>query len=83
MSRVSRMPQIGDLIVRKYELDDRQSPTGVVIEIERNSFGHGNVFIHWFDDKPSNYQERHGYSETNLHNLRSTFDIYRDGKFLK
>ena len=83
MSRVSRMPQIGDLIVRKYELDYRESPAGVVIEIERNRYGHGNVFIHWFDDGPHDYQERHGYSETNLHNLRSAFDIYRDGKFLK
>ena len=83
MSRISRTPQIGDLIVRKYEIVDRESSTGIVIEIKRDRYAHGDVFIHWFDDGPSDYQERHGYSETNLHNLRSTFDIYRDGKFLK
>ena len=83
MSRISRMPQIGDLIVRKYILDHRESPTGIVIEIKRNMHTHGSVFIHWFDNEPHDYQERHGYAETNLHNLRSTFDIYRDGKFLK
>ena len=83
MSRISRTPQIGDLIVRKYEHYDRESSTGIVVEIKRNRYAHGDVFIHWFDDEPHDYQERHGYSETNLHNLRSAFDIYRDGKFLK
>ena len=43
-----RRPQIGDLIVRKYENYDRESSTGIVIEIKRDSYAHGDVFIHWF-----------------------------------
>ncbi len=75
-----RRPRIGDLIVRK---GDNDSATGVVIEIEHDKYGHDkNTFIHWFGDIPRDYQKQHGYSGLNIHNLRSVFDIYRDGNFI-
>ena len=78
-----RMPRVGDLIVQKHKPDYQETSTGIVIEIKRDKYTHGSVFIHWFDDEPHGYQKRYGYAEANIHNCRSEFDVCRDGKFLK
>lgn len=85
----SRMPQVGDLIIQNIDdqwgigvtpLEDPHS--GVVTKIVKNHLGHmENVFIQW-QTVPMEYNPRHGYSGTNIHNLRKKFRLFRSGQEL-
>lgn len=56
---------------------------GIVLEIERDSYGHQkHVFIEWSSNQPINYREEYGYDGTNIHNLRSEFTVIRDGNII-
>jgi len=81
--RLSRMPEIADLIVehcREY----KKEYVGIVVEIELDSYGHQrNVHIHWSISAPDNYNDRHGHSGINIHNIRSRFRVFRHGIEIK
>jgi len=89
-----RHPQIGDLLFvtcRKSDYNDRcfcqdgsARHVGIVREIEHDSYGHQkHVHIEWSSTPPLNYREEYGYSGTNIHNIRSEFQIVRDGVCIK
>ena len=85
--RQSRHPKLGDLLV--VTPDDRvrwssgyhgRVYTGVVYEIRLDKWGHqNNVFVAWQGDVAPNYNRQHGYAGTNIHNLRSEFEVIRNG----
>lgn len=88
--RLSRMPRIGDVIVETELLSrwETAAPSdvgkkwiGVVYDIILDDYGHQrNVFIEWSThSKPHNYNIKHGYGGTNIHNLRDRFRVVRDG----
>ena len=77
----SRMPKLGDLIV---EYCDESVHCGIVADIKLGKYGHQeNVFIHWSGNEPKVYNRKHGYSGINIHNLRSRYDLIREGKKVK
>jgi hypothetical protein len=78
---VNRNPRVGDLIIRKHKPDysECESPIGLVTKLEHNKWGHTSVFIHWQDTAPRDYYPKHGYASVNIHNLRSYFDVIRNG----
>ena len=93
MSRPSRMPQIGDLwsvVCRKTDYNARcvcaggqYRHTGLVREIEHDSYGHQkHVLIEWANMPPINYREEYGYNGTNIHNIRDEFTVIRNGKII-
>jgi len=75
----SRIPQIGDLIIYLDKNTNIEYP-GIVIEIRKNKWGHGSVFVNWGpNSKPSMYSEQTGFAGMNVHNLRRIFRIFRNG----
>ena len=53
---------------------------GLVHEIHLDVYGHQrNVLIEWSTLPPRNYKPEHGYCGNNIHNMRSEFEIIRDG----
>ena len=82
--RISRMPQLGDVIVETCPYNER-SHVGIVYDIKRDSWGHqSNVMIEWTGDtKPYSYNTRHGYSGVNIHNVRTRFNVIRNGVSIK
>mgnify|MGYP001310246435 CR=1 FL=1 len=88
MVGMSRHAQVGDMIIRKIEGNDMYRTyvnescnyIGLVHKVTRGpSGGLGDVYITWSGDTPPDYKEKHGYSALNIHNLRSGFDVIRDG----
>ena len=76
-NRESRMPRIGDLIIRT---DDDTRCIGLVRKIVRDKWGHQqNVFIEWSTQPPRGYNQAHGYAGVNIHNCREEFEVIRDG----
>jgi len=83
----SRHPKLGDLLV--VTPDDRvrwssgyhgRVYTGVIYEIRLDKWGHqNNVFVAWQGGRPPSYSCQHGYCGTNIHNLRSEFEVIRNG----
>jgi hypothetical protein len=55
---------------------------GIIYEIKDNKHGFRSVFIYWGSDDPKDYDEKYGYSSTNVHNLRSEFTIMRKGEIV-
>ena len=79
-----RRPQIGDMLVVTPRVARHHSPEkeyiGIVREIRLDRWGHQeNVFVQWSEDAPPNYNLAHGYAGTNIHNLRSEFEVIRNG----
>ena len=85
--RGDRHPRIGDYIIVSHSAFTPEPPPparGVVINIERDKWGHQrNVFIAWQTEPAIGYQSEHGYDGSNIHNLRSNFRVFRDGKEIK
>ena len=78
--RKSRMPEIGDLIIKTCQHRGTKH-MGLVREIQLDSWGHQRcVLIEWSAGAPQGYQEEYGYGGTNIHNLRSEFEIIRGGE---
>jgi len=84
----SRMPRIGDFLIvtpdprlhHSIVGEDSGEYTGIVYEIEYDKYGHPyKVHVQWSGSVPPNYNRMHGYSGTNIHNLRSEFQVIRDG----
>ena len=71
-----RHAEVGDLIIQKHPRTGEQW-LGLVHNITRNKWDHETVFIHWMADTPPNYQEKHGLSSMNIHNLRPEFDVVK------
>ena len=68
-----RYPIVGDLIVQK---SDGREYFGCVYNKTMDKYGE-RVYIVW-SEPPPDYQPQHGYSATNIHNLRKTFDVIKD-----
>jgi len=87
--RQSRRPKLGDMLVvtpdyqrSQWLSRDRRGDqyVGIVYEIRLDKWGHqNNVFVRWQIDPPRNYNPHYGYAGTNIHNLRSEFEIIRNG----
>tara|TARA_A100001515_G_C4483865_1_gene180990 strand:- start:123 stop:347 length:225 start_codon:yes stop_codon:yes gene_type:complete len=69
-----RYPIVGDLIVQK---SDGREYFGCVYNKTKDKYGHETVYIAW-SQTPPDYQPEYGYSATNIHNLRKTFDVIKD-----
>ena len=88
---MSRMPQVGDMLVVTCTGNHGPDITcicrttgekhiGSVIEIKHDKWGHQqNVLIEWSTDSPAHYRMEHGYSGTNIHNIRDRFTLVRSG----
>jgi len=76
-----RMPRIGDLIVHKNPRTGEARRFGLVHKIKKDKHGHESVFIEWTDGlgEDSTWREDHGYSSSNIHNLRKEWVVIRDG----
>ena len=81
--RQSRHPKLGDILV---VVSDRRSVraqerfVGLIYKIVLDKWGHqNNVFVAWQGDVAPNYNRQHGYAGTNIHNLRSEFEVIRNG----
>ena len=86
--RGDRTHRIGDMLIvtpdpHRYQREDPgKEYFGVIYDIGYCSWGHQkNVLVEWTNQElPQNYNSKHGYSGTNIHNLRHEFRIIRDGK---
>ena len=79
MRRMGRMPQIGDMIIETCPHRNNKH-VGLVREINIDSYGHQrNVYIEWSGESPQLYNSEHGYAGVNIHNIRSRFDVIRNG----
>ena len=75
--RQSRMPRVGDMII---ETHHEKKYVGLVFDINLDKWGHQqNVYIQWANSKPPSYNEAHGYSGVNIHNIRDRYDVIRAG----
>ncbi len=87
MTNKTRHPQVGDLIIKKKSKSSENDIIGVVYKLgyrnayEYNGFHRGSLicFIYWSKNKPLLYDNNYGYLSSNIHNLRNTFDIIRNG----
>ena len=90
----SRTPRVGDLLFttcRNTEYHAHcschvlgEKHVGIVREIEKDSWGHQKfVRVEWSSKPPVNYNDNHGFSGTNIHNLRDEFVIVRSGRIIK
>ena len=73
---------MGDLIIETC-MKTRDTWIGIVYEISKDNYGHGNTFIEWADTSPRNYQKRYGYASVNIHNQRPEFRVFRSGKEIR
>jgi hypothetical protein len=74
------MPKLGDLLVVTPHHLGVCRYVGTVYEIRLDKWGHqNNVLVAWQGDIAPNYNRLHGYSGTNIHNLRSEFRVIRNG----
>jgi hypothetical protein len=87
--RESRHPQLGDMIVQtcnpRYHCGNGCKHIGLVHKLYTGNWSSRpeNAFIHWATDPPRNYSEEHGISCTNIHNVRSEFEVIRNGVRIK
>ena len=88
MQRLDRNPQIGDMIINKFDtgrasqhgMPEPMDFVGVVYEIKYDKWGHADkVRIQWSNGFPPEYNEHYGYRGVNIHNLRHEFDVVRNG----
>ncbi|MBL97520.1 MAG: hypothetical protein CMF52_06845 [Legionellales bacterium] len=78
-----RYPEVGDLIIA-YPSTTKVF-MGIVNQVTEYCYDTGyrqkqNVLITWQGEPPDSYSSEYGYSAMNIHNLRSTFKIFREGE---
>ena len=66
---------VGDMVV-EYSRSGDNKWVGIVVGAIGKKYMHDRVSIVW-DRKNPNYNDKHGYSTTNLHNLRTEYKIYK------
>tara|TARA_E500000331_G_C17263649_1_gene716295 strand:- start:1946 stop:2200 length:255 start_codon:yes stop_codon:yes gene_type:complete len=77
-----RWPRTGDLVVAHQ--GSLRPFVGVVRFLAKDKYGDKkNVYITWQGDGPVSYNPKYGYCALNIHNLRSTYKIFRDGVEIK
>ena len=67
---------VGDLVLEKESRLEKPKWIGVVYDIKYDMYGTGTAFLAWTHDNP-NYNKLYGYSCTNVHNCRSSFDVVK------
>ena len=81
--RLPRMPRLADMIIETCP-DTGTRHVGLVREIQLDDWGHQrNVFIAWAGDVPRLYQDKHGYSGVNIHNVRGRYEVIRNGRSIR
>ena len=70
----SRWAEMGDLII---QTSDNRKYTGVVYELVWDKYHHAKVFVSWSDKAPPDYNNEYGYTQSNIHNMRRTFDVVK------
>ena len=70
----SRQAQIGDLII---QTSDSRRYTGIVYKLVWDKYSHAKVFINWSGNSPPDYINKYGYVQTNIHNMRRTFNVVK------
>jgi len=66
---------VGDMVV-EYSRSGVLKGVGIVVGAIGKKYMHDRVSIVWDRQNP-NYNDKHGYSKTNLHNLRREYKIYK------
>ena len=74
---------IGDLVLEKESRYGCPRWVGVVYTIEYDTWGTGTAFLAWTPKDPPGYNKIYGYSCTNIHNVRSKYDIIKKGEIKK
>jgi hypothetical protein len=68
---------VGDLVLEKESRLEEPKWIGVVYDIKYDKYGTGTAFIAWTPKDPPNYQKSYGYGCTNIHNIRSQYDVIK------
>ena len=71
---------VGDLVLEKESRYGEPKWIGVVYTIEHDTWGTGTAFLAWVPEDPPNYNRAHGYGCTNIHNVRSRYDVVKNEK---
>ncbi len=72
-----RHAEIGDMVLQKESRLAEPKWFGVVYNITYDSYGTATCFLAWTPELPPNYNVNYGYSQTNIHNQRSKFDVIK------
>ena len=67
---------VGDMVIEHSRDDDDDKWVGIVVGAIGKKYMHDRVSIVWDRQNP-NYNDKHGYSKTNLHNLRREYEIHK------
>ena len=70
----SRWAEVGDLVIQN---SDNTKYVGIVYELVYDKYNHAKVFVKWNNDTPPDYNNDYGYVQSNIHNLRRTFDVVK------
>lgn len=68
---------IGDLVLEKESRYGKPKWIGVVYTIEYDRYGTGTAFLTWTPEDPPKYNREYGYGCTNIHNVRSRYDVVK------
>lgn len=68
---------IGDLVLQKESRHEEPKWFGVVYNIKYDTYGTGTAYLLWAPEDPPGYYRRYGYGCTNIHNIRSQFDVIK------
>ena len=66
---------VGDMVVEHSRSGDNKW-VGIVVGAIGKKYMHDRVSIE-LDRQNQNYNDKHGYSKTNLHNLRREYEIHK------
>jgi len=67
---------VGDLVLEKESRYGEPKWIGVVYTIKYDKYGIGTALLSWTPENP-NYNKLYGYGCTNIHNIRSKYDIIK------
>jgi len=67
---------IGDMVLEKESRFAEPKWFGIVYEIKYDRYGTGTAFLAWTPENP-NYNKEYGYGCTNIHNVRSQYDVIK------
>jgi len=81
MDRESRIPKIGDVIIKRTGGNVFRRHVGLVYGFHKGEWSarDESAFIMWSTDPPLDYNKEYGYYCTNIHNLRNEFEVIRNG----
>ena len=65
----------GDMVIATEK--DGSKCFGVVYKVKYDSHGHATCFLSWAPKQPKGYMPEYGIGRTNIHNLRSTYDVIK------